>query len=174
MRQISERLAHLAVAGRLDSQPEVERALKAGEISSDQAARISDVVAVDPDSAPHLLDTARTNSHKGLADACRQVTTRAASAEEDRERHDAIHRSPYLRTWTDRDGAGRLDARLTPEALAAFRAGLTPFERQAFDAARRAGERERSECYAADALVAMARPAGSRGGAARGGGSAPP
>ncbi|MHB1535280.1 MAG: HNH endonuclease signature motif containing protein, partial [Acidimicrobiales bacterium] len=94
---------------------------------------------------------------------------RATSAGEDRERHDAIHRSRYLRTWTDRDGAGRLDARLTPEALAAFRAGLAPFERQAFDAARRGRERERSECYGADALIAMARAAGSRG--ASGGGA---
>ncbi|MHB1536530.1 MAG: hypothetical protein ACYC1D_18345, partial [Acidimicrobiales bacterium] len=163
--------ATLAVAGHLDAQPEVKRALKAGEISSEQAARITDAVAVDPDAAPHLLHTARTKSHKGLADACREVTTRSASAAEDRNRHEAIHRSRYLRTWTDRDGAGRVDARLTPEALAAFRASLAPFERHIFDAARRSGERERSECYGADALVAMARAAGSRAAGSRSGGS---
>ncbi|MHB1536424.1 MAG: hypothetical protein ACYC1D_17810, partial [Acidimicrobiales bacterium] len=157
----------LAVAGHLDSQPEVERALKTGEISPDQAAKITDAVAVEPGAAAHLLRTARTKSHKGLTDACREVTTRSRSAGEDADRHEAIHRSRYLRTWTDRDGAGRLDARLTPEALAIFRSCMAPFERHIFDTARRAGERERSECYAADALIAMARAAGSRSGGSR-------
>ena len=59
-------------------------------------------------------------------------------------------------TWTDRDGAGRLDARLTPEGLARFQACLRPFQTERFDAARRAGGREKPECYAADALLALA------------------
>ncbi len=36
-------------------------------------------------------------------------------------RYQAVHRARSLRTWVDGDGAGRFDARLTPDALARFR-----------------------------------------------------
>ena len=74
-------------------------------------------------------------------------------AQDDQARRAAIHHSRYLRWWTDPDGAGRLDARLTPDALARFQAYLHPYQRQQFDLARQTGGRERPECYAADALL---------------------
>ena len=65
-----------------------------------------------------------------------------SDAADDAARRAALHRSRYLRTWTDRDGAGRVDPRLTPKRLARFQAYLRPFQTEQFHAARRAGLRE--------------------------------
>ena len=88
--------------------------------------------------------------------SCRQVVRAGRSAQDDQARLAAIHRSRYLRQWTDRDGAGRIDARMTPEALARFQACLRPFQTNQFEEAWQAGSRESPEAYAVDALLALA------------------
>jgi len=62
-----------------------------------------------------------------------------------------------LRHWTDTEGAFRLAGKLTPEAGATVLGALAPFERAAFDAARRDGRHDSHEAYLADALVDLAR-----------------
>jgi hypothetical protein len=111
------------------------------------------------------LGAARTEGLRGLRDRCRRV--RAAACPDAMERHRAIHASRYLRHWTDVDGAARLDARGTPEAIAEVLSALEPFEAEVFRAARAEGRREGFDAYRLDALVAMAR-ATRTGGAARG------
>ena len=71
-----------------------------------------------------------------------------------------------LRTWTDPEGAFRLDARLTPDAGATVLSCLEPFTDRMFSPAREQWRRESYEAYAADALVAMASAAANGGGAA--------
>ena len=148
--------AALAVAQQMDAQPELARACRAGRLSAVQAGEIAAATAVDPGCAPGLIDAAGRESLARLRDSCRQVVMAGHSPADDTARRAALHQGRYLRTWTDRDGAGRLDARLTPEGLARFQACLHPFQTEQFHAARRAGRREKPQCYAADALLALA------------------
>ncbi|MGH9094275.1 MAG: hypothetical protein ACRDXE_03860, partial [Acidimicrobiales bacterium] len=144
-------------AQRTATQPDVEEALKAGELSPAQAARISKAVDADPDAAAGLVRQAQEESLAGLRRSCQEVEAAARSVEEDRERARRIHAGRYVKTWLDDDGAGRLEARLTPEGLARLEAALSPFETAVIDAARREGRREPFAAYRADALVELAR-----------------
>jgi hypothetical protein len=146
----------LAVAEQMEAQPELARACQSGQLSETQAGEIAAAAEVDPDSTRRLVDQASKGGLKGLRDSCRQVATAGRTAQDDRDRLAAMHRSRYLRFWSDRDGAGRMDARLTPDALARLQACLRPFQTQQFEMARRSGCRERSEAYAVDALLALA------------------
>jgi hypothetical protein len=53
---------------------------------------------------------------------------------------------------------------MTPEALAQFQACLRPFHTQQFEVARLDGRREHPDCYAVDALLALAATAAARSG----------
>ena len=149
----------LAIAEQMEAQPELARACQAGQLSQAQAGEIAAAAAADPDSTSRLLDRARRAGLKGLRESCRQVVLAGRSADDDQARAAAQHRGRYLRAWTDPDGAGRLDARMTPDALARFQACLRPYQTQQFDLARQAGSRERPDAYALDALLAMAQAA---------------
>jgi hypothetical protein len=81
---------------------------------------------------------------------------RAAAEADPAARHARIHRDRHWRRWTDAEGARCGLYRLTPEVGAILEAAAQPFIDQAIDAARRTGEWEPSEAYAADGLVAMA------------------
>lgn len=146
----------LAIAEQMEAQPVLARACQSGELSQSQAGEIAAAAEADPSSAPRLVDHASRAGLKSLRESCRQVVTAGRSAQDDQARLAAIHQRRYLRSWTDRDGAGRIDARMTPDALARFQAYLRPFQTQQFEAARQAGSRERSESYAVDALLALA------------------
>ena len=80
---------------------------------------------------------------------------KAAARTDEVERYNRIRQSRTLRTWADHDGS-HLHLQSTPDAIATVLAGIKPYERQIFDAARERGEHERASAYAADALVAMA------------------
>ena len=108
----------LAIAKQMDAQPDFAEACQSGTLSAAQAAEIAAATEVNPNSTRRLIDLAGRSGLKGLRESCRQVVTAGRSAQDDEARRAALHRSRYLRTWTDGDGAGRLDARLTPEALA--------------------------------------------------------
>lgn len=154
--------ATLDSVARVEAHPELSRAWRSGQLSSAQTTELAGVAAADPRAAARLAQRAGESTLRGLRDACRAVTGAARSVEEERARYAAIHRGRYLRAWRDRDGAGRLDARLTPDAYAKVVACLRPFQQGVFDDARLAGQRASHEAYAADALVAMAQAAVSR------------
>ncbi len=154
----------LETAERVGRQPEVAGAWRAGTLSNVQAEEISIAAAAAPQEAAALVEVAAHESIRGLRDACRKVRSAAASAEEECARYRRIHAGRYLRTWTDSDGAGRLAARLTPDAYASVCAALSPFESLAIDDARNATAREPYEALAADALVAMAQAAAGHSG----------
>lgn len=146
----------LAVAEQMEAQPALAAACQSGDLSQTQAGEIAAAAEVDPESTQRLVDQASRSGLKGLRDSCRQVVTAGRSAQDDQDRLAGIHRSRYVRFWSDREGAGRVDARMTPDALARLQACLRPYQTQQFEMARQAGSRERPEAYALDALLALA------------------
>ena len=153
----------LKTANTASKRPELEEAMRGGELSPAQAQEIATAAEQDPASTRRLLHSARTRTLQGLRDDAKAVRTAGRSREDDEARRERLHRQRYLRMWTDPDGAGRIDARLAPEAYAEFVACLHPFERQAIDAARKEGRRDDFGAYRADAWVAMAQRARSGG-----------
>lgn len=146
----------LEAAERVAGQPDVDEAWRAGRLSPVQAEEISAAAAHAPEEAATLVEQAGSESLGGLRDACRNVRATAESAEDEHARYRRIHAGRYVRAWTDADGAGHLNARLTPDAYATVCSALGPFEDRVFEEARRAGRRGPFEAYAADALLAMA------------------
>jgi hypothetical protein len=133
----------------------VEEACRRGELSKAKAALVADAARLNPAREDDLVRSAPSDTYRQVKDRCARIKAQARSAR-DAEAHDrAVHRSRYARTWTDRDGAFRLDARLTPDAGATLLASLTAATDAVFTSARRAGVRDTPDHYRADALVAL-------------------
>jgi hypothetical protein len=141
---------------RMRNQPQVEEAARAGTLSPEQSAAVTSAAQQAPEKADELLDQAQADDLLALRARAKQIKA-AADEQTEKNRDRRIHAGRYLRTWTDNDGSGRLIGRFTPDALAVIRSALHPFQEEAFAAARQTATRERRECLAADALVAMAR-----------------
>ena len=145
--------ATLQTAAGLESAPAVREAFVAGRLSGEQAAEITSAAAADPASIDSLLELAERESLSTLRERCRDVMAAAAGDEDATER---IRLGRYLRHWSDREGAVRLDARLAADdaapLIAAINAGAERLRREA----ARSGAPERTDAYAADALVALA------------------
>lgn len=144
----------LETAERLSELPATEKAVRAGKLSEVQAKEIVSAAAASPAAEPGLLRAADFEGLMGLKERCARV--RAAATNDELDRHEAIRRRRYLRHWSDRDGAFRLDGCFSPEGGAAVLAALEPYKQHAFTSARRQGRREPYEAYGADALVALA------------------
>jgi hypothetical protein len=136
-------------------------ALRAGELSGQQAAVVADAVAVDPDCAEELLQAARREPLKLLRERAKAAKAAGSGEAGMLLSEDQQRRKRYLRTWAGGDGGLHGEFALAPLDGARFLSALEVEQRAAFEAARRRGEHERSEAYAADALLALAeRPAG--------------
>jgi hypothetical protein len=151
---VSRAAESLETSKRLEALPATAETFENGSISESQVREIVSAAALNPLSEEGLLATARNGDVTALRDACRKV--RHAAVTDEAERYEAIHRSRYLRSWSDHDGGFRLDARLTPDAGATVMAALEPHRRRAFEEARRVGRKDRPDAYLADALVALA------------------
>jgi hypothetical protein len=116
---------------------------------------IASAAAVDPGAEGDLLEAAGGHSLRGLKDQCRRVRARSAGEADARARYEEIRRNRYLLMWTDRDGAGRLEAKLTPDAMARVMSGINAETNAIYDEARKAGRHEPPIAYAADALVSL-------------------
>ncbi|MGH9038150.1 MAG: DUF222 domain-containing protein, partial [Acidimicrobiia bacterium] len=110
--------------------------------------------AAAPDAEEQLLQTAATGTVRSLREQCKRVM--AAACVDEADRYERIRQSRYLRHWTDRDGAFRLDGRLTPGDGARVVAALDARRQQIFRAARAGGHKLSFEACAADALVDLA------------------
>jgi hypothetical protein len=142
----------LATAERLEQTPATAQAFLAGEVSETQASEIAKAAAVDPAAEDRLLATAKRGTVRQLTDECRRVRV---AATDEAARYDRIRADRHLRTWTDPDGAfcGRFST--TPDVGARMAAALAKAADRRFDAARAAGQRERPDAYAMDALAAL-------------------
>jgi hypothetical protein len=141
---------------RLVSLPETSEALRRGELSGAQLREIAVAAAENPGAERELLSAAQKHSLKGLKEECRRVKARAFSESDARTRYENIRRTRFLRMWTDNDGAGRVEARLTPDDFARFGGAIRREANAIFGEARKAGRREPTIAYEADALVALA------------------
>jgi hypothetical protein len=113
---------------------------------------IADAAIRQPDAEQELVNTAQKEPLNLLKLRCRRVK---ATQGDQHAAYTAIHRSRFLRHWTDDDGAVRFDARLTPDEGARLVASLrTETDRLGVEA-RRAGLDEPRRALAADALVRL-------------------
>jgi hypothetical protein len=83
------------------------------------------------------------------------VKARSAGETQARARYEEIRKNRFLLMWTDRDGAGRVEAKLAPDDMARFVGAIRSETNAVYDEARRAGRREPTVAYEADALVAL-------------------
>jgi len=166
---VGQAIGVLETAERLAELPATDKAARAGRLSQVQVKEIASAAAASPAAEAGLLKAAEFEGMAGLRERCARV--RAAASSDELDRHEAIRRSRYLRHWSDREGAFRLDGRLTPDAGAAVLAALEPYKRHIFSGARKQGRREPYDAYAADALVAMAK--SSQSGGSEGGSCGP-
>lgn len=150
---VGHAITALETGRRLDGLPGVREAYQAGRLSEVQAGEISAAAAADPSAEAVLLATAQTHNVAGLRERCREVR---ASASRDQDAYERIRRARYLRQWTDRDGAVRLDARLAPDDGARLIVAVQARADRISAEARDSGRREPAEAYAADALVSLA------------------
>jgi hypothetical protein len=150
---VPEAIATIETGRRLEELPETRRAVRSGALSAVQAAAITAAAIADPGSERTLLETAKTSSFAHLRERCREVV---AAVERDPDAQERIHRSRYVRSWSDADGAFRLDARLTPDAGAKLMATVKVRAKALEAQAKRAGSNDRSEAFAADGLVSLA------------------
>ena len=144
-------VSSIETASRLAELPVTDKAVRAGNLSQDQATEIASAAAASPASEDKLLHVAERDSFHGLKETCAKV--KAAALPDERERYERIHKRRRLRHWTDADGAFRLDALLTPDKGAVVLAALEPIKERAFTDARKQGRREPFEAYAADAFI---------------------
>jgi hypothetical protein len=133
----------------------VDDAYRAGRLSSSGAKAVAGALAVNPASEDELLEAAEQATLRQLRERCERAKAAGRTEEDANAAYDRIRASRHCRTWTDTDGAFRLDARLTPDAGASLLASLTAEADRQFDLARTMGRDEPTEAYAADALVAL-------------------
>ncbi len=135
---------------------------KAGELSPQQAAAVSDAAGADPSAEARLLQKARTSSLGELREEC--LRTKAAARPDAEARRRAIHAERFLRSYTDAEGAWNLRMRDNPEIGAEVMAAIEAIRDRLFRQARKEGRHEPSEAYAADALAELARAGGAGAG----------
>ena len=144
----------LDTADRLAELPATEAAMRAGELSTAQVDAIAAAASVDPCAERQLLERSRHDGVRGLRNECARV--KAAACSDSEERYEHIRATRSLRTWTDPDGAGRIDIRGPVDETARVLAAIAPFEKALFETARTDDRQERSDALAFDALVALA------------------
>jgi hypothetical protein len=150
---LGEAISSLETAERLQSLPRTTEALRNGKLSAPQVREIAAAAVGRPSAELELLDVAATGTLKGLKDQCRRVRAVTGSAEAENARYDAVHGSRFFRHWSDPDGAFRGEFKLTPDVGARLLSSIEVRANELFDEARKAGDRESSGAYRADALV---------------------
>jgi hypothetical protein len=147
----------LDTAKKLKDQPEVEDAVRNGELSEDQASLIADAADVNPSAAGGLLDKARNSSVNDLRDACARA--KAAADPDEEATHARVRQARSFKTGNNVDPAFWGSIYGTTADGADFMAHFQPFRDAVFQRNRDAGIRDTSEQMDFDALMEMARAA---------------
>jgi hypothetical protein len=148
--------ASLRDARSIEEHPEVEEAFNSGRLSGPQARLIANAASSSPGHAADLVDKAKELDFSNLQKECDKVRAAANSMEDEIERYERIRRNRFFRSWTDADGTGRVEGKMTPDALGILKASLDPIMRQILEDDRKRGGNESTQAYMADALVEMA------------------
>ena len=152
---VGEAVDLLTLGQALESQPAVEEAYRGGRLSPSRAKLVADAAKVNPGRERELVEGAERDTLRQLKERCLRAKAEGRSPADAAKAHEAMHQARRCRTWTDSDGAFRLDALLTPDAGAQLLASLTKESDRCFKQARTAGSFEPTQAYAADALVAL-------------------
>ena len=155
---IYEAQAVVILAGQLRHLPQTVEAMSAGVISAAQAVEVARGATAEPYTETQLLNLAKHATVRDLRDEASRVI---AAATDEASRHKQIHKNRCLKTWTDQDGGFNLKALMTAANGALVMAALKPIQDEIFKVARKSGEYERPEAYAADALMALCEKAGA-------------
>lgn len=153
---VGQAIADLANAGRIDKNPDVREAFLSGDLSEAQANEIASATENSPGDAAELVGLAQWAPFSDLKKRCREKRAASNSAEDEATRHNRIHQSRYLNLWTDQEGAGHLEAKMTPDAFGIVKSSLEQIAKDIFEEARSEGRRESQRAYLLDALVKMA------------------
>jgi len=140
------------LANQLQHLPTTQAALLSGVLSNAQAVEVARGAIVDPNTESQLLKLATYATVRDLRDAVSRVV---AAATDEAARHRQIHKSRSLRSWIDPDGAFIVKGRMTVANGAIVMAALKPIQDEIFKQARKSGNHESPEAYAADALMAL-------------------
>jgi len=150
-----EAVDQLKLGRALSGQPVVEEALRKGALTPSRATLVSEAAKVNPSKEADLVRGAEGDTFRRLRERCLKAAAEGRSAG-DAERHRrALHARRRCRTFTDTDGALRIDALFAPEAGARLKAALEAQADRFFDQARRQGRSETPDAYRADALLAL-------------------
>jgi hypothetical protein len=148
--------AALTTAQRLDTLPATNEALRAGELSVQQAAVVAEAAIGTPGAEAQLLEAARTVPVMELKRQCRELELRRDRSKDACARR---HAKRSFRAFAGDDGMRQYVGLLPPEMAAEVEAVWNVFTDREFRKARGDGRRERHDQYMADGLVAMARAA---------------
>jgi hypothetical protein len=140
------------LANQLQHLPTTQAALLSGTLSNAQAVEVARGAIVDPNTESQLLKLATYATVRDLRDAASRVV---AAATDEAARHRQIHKSRSLRSWIDPDGAFIVKGRMTVANGAIVMAALKPIQDEIFKQARKSGNHQSPEAYAADALMAL-------------------
>ncbi len=146
----------MKTARRVETQPGVEHASRAGALSPAQAEVVAGAVTADRTAEGALLALAKTAGFKGLKSECDRVTAAARSCDDEADNYERIHRERSLRHQTLRDGSGRIEIRGPLDRTAQIMAALEPLERELFEQNRTTKTIVHPDAVASDAMVAMA------------------
>ena len=116
---------------------------------------MSDAVKVNPAKEAELVGSAESDSEATLKERCHRAKVEGRSGEAEARHFQKLHEDRRCRTFTDDDGAFRLQAVLAPEAGAGVLAALEAETDRQFEKARGEGRFETADAYRADALVAL-------------------
>ncbi len=139
----------------LIDQPSLAESFLAGKLSHRRASRVSDAVKVNPAREAELVDSAESDSEATLKERCHRAKVEGRSHEAEARHFQKLHEDRRCRTFTDDDGAFRLQAVLAPEAGASVSAALEAETDRQFQQARTEGRFETADAYRADAVVAL-------------------
>jgi len=151
----------LDLAKASDEHPVIADALKNGKLTESQLKEVTSAADANPDKAEDLVKAAADKTFGELKDTCQRVKARALSGTDSESRRKKMRKERFFRTWVDTDGFGHVQAKLMADQLSILRAALEPFREAIRDQARNDEEYASYEQYSADALIEMAKAAGS-------------
>jgi hypothetical protein len=141
----------LETAKALGSGGATSEAARAGEISPEQAALISDAATANPGAEGSLLERAKAEggSLKELDEACTNAKNAADPSPEDTYRRNRANRR--LSFW-NKGGLSHVFAQCTPDQMAAIKAAVEHRADELFHAAQATGDHQPRQAYLIDAL----------------------
>ncbi|MBV8692480.1 MAG: HNH endonuclease [Actinobacteria bacterium] len=143
--------AAMETAWAVEECPETKAAVLAGDVSMEQAGIIARTEFAVPGSEADLLGVAKSSSLKSLKDSARDTRLGSMDVDELARRQ---RKARCYRHWRDELGMVRGTFALTPEVGVPIVNGLDAEADRLRKAAKKQGEPEAWEAYAADALAA--------------------